>query len=378
MFFDQIESEFRFFTANNVPFFGLTEVTTPPFPFGLSASAGALPRPAPDSIDYFIDVPTRLYWNLTVQRQVATNTVVHLGYVGSQSYHLTRNSDANAALPTLLPDGTKFYPEGTPPRKNPALGGNRFISTEATSSYHGLQWDVIQRLSAGLRAKMSYTVAKSLDSASVVISQHSTGTSAATMDPDDLGRDRGLSSFDVRQNLSLNFNYEFPWRTQAGVLGRLVGGWQVGSIVSIQDGTPLSAQTGSPFSRDQARSLSDRPNLKAGASNNPVLGGPDRYYDPNAFELPPAVPGQAPGGVYGNLGRNTIIGPGLVNFDFDLAKSIPFNEQLRMDFRAEFFNMFNRANFGLPNVLVFQSSVGRITQTTTTSRQIQLGLKLIF
>ena len=389
MFFDQIESEFRFFTANNAPFFSLTQVDSPPFPSGFGTGTGSVRTLAPDSIDYFIDVPTRLYWNFTLQRQVAANTVVNAGYVGSESYHLTRNSDQNAALPITLSDGTKFYPltstGGNPPRKVTTLGGNRFVSTDANASYHGMQLDVIQRLASGFRAKASYTLAKSIDNASVVIAQHSTGTPANTMDPDDLGRDRGLSSFDVRQNLTLNFNYDLPWTNQDDLLGRIVGGWQVGSIVSIQDGTPFTAQTGFAFSRDQNRSIADRPNLKPGRSNNPVLGGPNKYYDASAFELPPAVPGQAPGGVYGNLGRNTIIGPGLVNFDFDLAKTIPVTEQVRMDFRAEFFNLFNKANFGLPDFTLFTATdgvvrpaAGRISTTTTTSRQVQFGLKLIF
>src|SRR5581483_9035485 len=127
---------------------------------------------------------------------------------------------------------------------------------------------------------------------------------------------------------------------------RLIGGWQLGSIISIQDGTPFTALTGFNSSNDLARSTSDRPDLKPGARNNPILGGPNRYYDPNSFVV-------APAGRYGNLGRNTLVGPGLVNFDFDLIKTIPMNERFRMDLRAEFYNFFNHPNFGQPDNTVF-------------------------
>ncbi len=119
------------------------------------------------------------------------------------------------------------------------------------------------------------------------------------------------------------------------------------------------------------------PNLRTGANNNPILGGPDRYFDPQVFELPPA-------GFYGNLGRNTTIGPGLVNLDFALAKNFPLHEEARLQFRVETFNLFNRANFAIPQRRVLTATgatignAGRITSTTTSSRQIQFALKLTF
>ena len=139
----------------------------------------------------------------------------------------------------------------------------------------------------------------------------------------------------------------------------------------------MTVLSGFNRSRNQANTFADRPNLRPGASNNPVLGGPDRYYDPNAFELPP--PGQ-----YGNLGRNTLIGPGFWDVDFSLVKITPVGERLKAEFRAEFFNILNHANFGLPSLATFNTdgtvrgAAGRITSTANTSRQIQLGLKVSF
>jgi hypothetical protein len=108
-----------------------------------------------------------------------------------------------------------------------------------------------------------------------------------------------------------------------------------------------------------------------------VLGGPDRYFDPSAFEL-------APAGFYGNAGRNTLRGPGFANVDLGVVKVIPVTERVKVDFRGEFFNLFNRANFGLPEGNIFSTNgtvrgaAGRIRDTTTTSRQVQFGLKVLF
>ncbi|OFW32735.1 MAG: hypothetical protein A3J28_07890 [Acidobacteria bacterium RIFCSPLOWO2_12_FULL_60_22] len=321
-------------------------------------------------------MPTRLHWNFGIQRQITANTVFNANYVGSHSYHLTRNSDANTAVPQILPDGRKFYPAGAQ-RKNPALGGNRTVSTDVNASYQSFQLDFNQRLSQGLRSKVSFTYAKSIDDASITISQHALGNAQSTQDPDDPGADRGLSSFDLRRNLVVNFTYDVPASHWAGVAKTLLGGWQIGTILSVQDGTPFTALAGFSRSRDLARSIADRPDLRPGASKNPVLGGPDQYYDPSAFVLQPL-------GFYGNLGRNTLISPGLVSLDFSMVKITPLTERTRLDFRAEFFNLLNRANFGLPDNNVFQpngvvrGAAGRIQSTTTTSRQIQFGLKLSF
>ena len=119
------------------------------------------------------------------------------------------------------------------------------------------------------------------------------------------------------------------------------------------------------------------PNLRAGASNNPVVGKVEQWFDPTAFELPAA-------GFYGNLGRNTVIGPGLVNVNMSIVKTFRPREQHALAFRTEFFNLFNRANFGLPNRVAFTSTggyaanAGVIQSLATSSRQIQLGLRYSF
>ncbi len=391
VFYDQIQEEFRFFTATNVPFFGLTEVRNPSFPFGLASSAGTVPTPTPDGIDFNLKTPTRLQYNFSIQRQVAANTSVTVGYVGSHSYHLTRQSDANSAVPTFPEPGVKFYPAGSP-RKNPALGGARFITSDANSFYQSLQFDVIQRLSSGLRAKFSYTFAKNIDEASALTSQQTLSNPNAPQDPDRIRADRSLSGFHLKHNVATNVTYDLPGQKITGPARYALGGWQLSAIVSLSSGTPFTAQTAFSNSRDLQRTIADRPNLSSGFSNNPIegvtagcqgvtagrkLGTPDLYFDPCAFVLPAL-------GFYGNLARNTIIGPGFVNFDFSLVKMTTITERYKLDFRAEFFNLFNHANFSIPGHDLFQSnrnrilSAGRINATNNDSRQMQFGLKLIF
>ena len=177
-----------------------------------------------------------------------------------------------------------------------------------------------------------------------------------------------------------------------GGWGKAIGGWQVGGIFLVNTGEPITALTGFSRSRSQNRILADRPNLRAGASNNPVLGGPDRYFDPLAFTLQPA-------GFLGTAGRNILPGPGTANWDFSLMKEVPLGflgEGRRLEFRAEMFNLLNRVNLynhsrlgNTRGAAVYTGTetrgsttplptAGVIDRTVTDSRQVQLALKLIF
>src|SRR6266404_3545553 len=136
-------------------------------------------------MDPNLNVPTRLQYNLGVQRQLTTNTALNIGYVGSHSYHLTRESDANVTMPQILPGGVRFYPANTP-RINPNLASSRVISTDSTSFYNALQMDLSQRLSHGLRTKVSFTYSKNIDDSSGDGSSLALGTPASTENPDNL------------------------------------------------------------------------------------------------------------------------------------------------------------------------------------------------
>jgi hypothetical protein len=374
-FYDQLIHEWRQYGCCNPPFVSNLTVSNPIFPLGLSGP-GTVPAPALGLIDFNSKIPTKLEWNFSIQQQLTQNGVLNVAYVGAHTYHLTRNFDPNTPIPQILPGGTAFYPAGSPER-NPAFGPSEYIVTDASSSYEGLQTDYTQRLSRGLRGKVSYVFSKGIDDSSGPQVGYAPGEPSQTYNPYDRKADRGLSAYNTKHNTAINFTYDLPGAQLRGVTGKFFGGWQVGSIVMAYSGLPLTVQTGFRNTRNGERNLADRPSLRPGASNNPILGGPDHYFDPNAFVLP------APG-TYGNLGRNTLIGPGFANVDFVLDKMTSIGERVKSEFRAEFFNVLNHPNFGFPSLAVFSSNgtvlgaAGRITSTANTSRQIQFGLKLSF
>ena len=195
--------------------------------------------------------------------------------------------------------------------------------------------------------------------------------------------DRGPSAFQARHNLTFNWSWEIPaGASMTGIAAGLFKGWQVNNVTTIQSGQPFTVRLG--FNRSgnlntTSFSMNERPDLKPGYSGNPVLGGPDRYWDIGAFAL--AAPNTR-----GSLGRNTLVGPGLVNADVSLVKNIPLRPQQSLQIRIEGFNLLNRPNFAVPSGrIAFTNAAGdvapnwgRITSTVTTSRQIQVGAKYLF
>jgi hypothetical protein len=193
-------------------------------------------------------------------------------------------------------------------------------------------------------------------------------------------RDRGPSAQDVPNQASISGAYELPFgnvgATRRVAPTKLLGGWRLNWIVAMLSGFPFTPQVGSNQSGDGNTRNPDRPSVNPAFHGPVILGTPDRWYDPNAYLLPVS-------GTYGNLGRGVLRGPNLRAFDMSLFKNTAFTENIRLEFRAEFFNLLNHPNFGSPNPTVFTGgaispSAGIISSTTTTSRQIQFGLKLIF
>jgi hypothetical protein len=252
--------------------------------------------------------------------------------------------------------------------------------TDANSIFNAFLVSAKQRFGSGSQFQVSYTLSRSIDeSSNTQVREIATNLGGETMDAYNLRADRGLSSFNVSHNFVANYSYSIPFPADlTGIAGKLLAGWQWNGIVSLASGTPFSV--GNQFDRaNQQTSLrNERPNLLPGRSNNPVLGGPDQYFDLSAFELQPA-------GFFGNLGRNTVIGPGLANVDLSLVKDTALGGERRsLQFRAEFFNVFNHPNFGLPANYLFLNpttrigSAGRINTTSTSSRQVQFALKYYF
>ena len=362
------------YMLRQTPFSQFATDTNPPFP---NPFANGVKRPLQqnDMIDPNLKTPTMYHYNVSVQQQLGKHHMVEAAYVGSRGVNLLRNYEGNTAYPVIQPDGRYFYPPGAP-RRNQNFGPIFVLASDAHSWYDSVQLRYVRQLSAGFQLQASYTGAKSMDEASHLQRGQGRNAPAFTMIPDQPEADKGYSSFHVAHALSVSSVYSPPRLNGPAALEMLVNGWQIGGILRMQTGTPFTAETGFNRSRDGASTIADRPNLRPGASANPVLGGPTRYFDPTVFELPEP-------GYYGNVGRNTIFGPGLATLDMLIGRDFQFG-RAKLELRLEGFNVLNRANFGLPRNLIFNAqgqipgSVGSITTTTTSARQIQLGIKAVF
>lgn len=391
LFYQQLLSNVWFIDiVRQPPFFGIAQMRNPPFlaVFRTIDPAGITPNL--QSLDFDLDQPYIMQYNLSLQREIASNTSMSIAYAGSRGNHLLYVRMANAAVPVILSDGRKFFPAGSQ-RRNPNFADDARQSSWAQSFYNSFQLSLRRRFAKGLQFQVSYTFSRSIDEGYDRWDFTQFGGTTGFQDPDDHKVGRGLSDFHVSNNFVFNYTYDLPIGPGQriggdlnGAAAKLLGGWQINGIVTLADGAPFTATLGYNAARDGVLNFTITPNLRAGASNNPVLGGPDRYFDPTAFEAQEL-------GFYGNLGRNTIIGPGFANFDFALIKNTfirSLSENFNVQFRAEFFNLFNRPQFANPagqqRVIIINQgqginpAAGRITSTVATSRQIQFALKVIF
>jgi len=357
---------------------------------------------APQGVQADAKTPTVAEWNFSVEQQLRSTTALRVAYVGSFGYHGLLSVDPNdisaqtcsdaagcqaggaatsgvpaaAASQSHVPQGARYIPVGT--RPNPYLGAGFFWYTEGNSRYNALQSEVTHRLSADLQFRASYTWAKNLDMNSGLTGAQSQNQSQMAMDRNDLRRDWGPSALGVASQGSISARYELPFgRGKRGGLGdKLIGGWQLNGIATLLSGFPFTPVIGANRSGDGDTRNPDRPSLNPGFTGPVVLGQPGQWFNPNAFSLPAF-------GTYGTLGRGVFTGPGLADVDVSLLKNTDLSERVRLQFRAEFFNVLNHTNLGTPNPTVFSgsafnASAGLITTLATTPRQIQFGLKLIF
>ncbi len=230
-----------------------------------------------------------------------------------------------------------------------------------------------------------YTWSKALDDGDSLNATAAGNAPGLVMNPLHLPADWGPATYDVRNVAVINGSYELPFghgrsflSAVSGWRGGLVSGWTLNSIVTLQDGFPFTPQLSFNPSNNGDTRNPVRPSVNPAFSGPVVLGSPNQYFNPAAFVVPP-------NGTYGNLGRDTFIGPGLSTLDLSLLKDTKITEKLGLQFRAEFFNILNHANFNTPNLIVFTSAAGVpsptagvITSTSTTSRQVQFALKLMF
>ncbi len=386
LFDDEILPKYYFFSGSlNPPFTQRSSVVNPAFPNLLSKFDPNHILYQLQTTNYNLQNPYALQFNLNIQRSLPGDWVVSAGYSGSRGVHLLRIGDANLAPFTIVGGIKVYHPELG--RRNANFASITQRISDAQSFYNSLQWSAQKPFSHGLRAQFSYTFSRAVDDSSGVNSQDYTDGSPYVLDFYDRKADRGLSTFWAQHVFVGNWSYELPFaKSMTGAGAVLLKGWQLNSITTVQTGHPFEVRLG--FNRSGNLNtvnyaMHERPDVKPGFSNNPILGDPARWWDVNAFQLQPA-------NQRGNLGRNTLIGPSIVDFDLSLAKSFAMDEKRKFEFRAEAFNLPNHPNLSVPSGLTAFTGAGAngnptiapnwgvISTTVTTSRQIQFGLKFIF
>ncbi|OFW41698.1 MAG: hypothetical protein A3J28_06735 [Acidobacteria bacterium RIFCSPLOWO2_12_FULL_60_22] len=335
-------------------------------------------KPQADGVEWNITQPKAYKWSMDIQQQVAPGTTAEIGYSGTRGTHLYRVMMLNATQSEMR-DGRRFYLADRPLFNN-NWNRMRWRLFDAVSDYHGLRVSVNKRFSRGLQFQSSYTFSKSTDDFSSWIGSDLGAADRAGYMTEHF---HGLSGFDVRNSFYTNFVYDLPGAQWTGAAGKLLGGWSLSGILRLNSGHPITLLADQP--RQGANRLQfvegSTLDLAPGADQSPTRPrNPNQYFDPSSFLFPTPF-------FAGNLGRNHLIVPGIANFDITLIKSTPLpvlGEAGSLQFRAEFFNLFNRANFGIPAFNLFdqtgrpRSNAGEITETRTTSRQIQLALRLVF
>jgi hypothetical protein len=388
MYFNTNSSQNLIVTVTNPPATPRVVFPNPTFPNPpFERASGLSVRP----IQWDVETPRVQVWNLNVQREIFGSTSLMIGYAGSRGHHLLRSNDVNTATPIVGADGLPFFPAGAP-RANPAWTTVELKSSDGDSWYRALIVEARRRWANGFMAQSSYTWSKAEDTtqASTFFSDATNGTTSAFPEfiPD---YNKGLADFHAEHNWVLNFSYDLPFaRDAAGAVGAILGGWRLSGIVNMRSGNPLTVFV----QNNRSRSLwqpslgpgigRDRPSYAPGfGPDNAVTGDPNRWFNPDAFVLQPA-------GTFGNTGRGDFIGPNLRTVDLSLVKDTAWpalGSGGRLEVRIEAFNIFNRANFGPPALVAFTGTVdneqplasfGRVRNTVTSARQIQLGVRVRF
>jgi hypothetical protein len=428
--YNDLQDALGYRADQNAPFnpvYSIANTTVSKLPLDPTAAVPAGAKLVPGGVQPDMQTPTLISWSLRIERELSPNTALTVGYVGSHGYHELIGIDANEPIPTICPASpcpavyptvnasatppvtiTTGFPAGSPlagaavpagsfyvpsgaPRANPTLANTWTWFSEGTSSYNALQVDLRRRFSHGLSLRGVYTFSKTLDDGDSLNQTTAGNAPGLASNPLNLASDKGLATFGVKNIAVINALYALPFgRGQSfanGIEGwsnNLVTGWSVSSIITAQSGFPFTPQLSYNPSNNGDTRNPVRPFVNPNFTGPVILGKPGQWFNPAAFIAPPSA-----GGFYGNLGRDTFIGPGLATWDFSVLKDTRIRERMNLQFRAEIFNLLNRANFNTPNLIVFtpptaanptglSGTAGAITSTSTFSRQVQFALKLLW
>jgi Carboxypeptidase regulatory-like domain len=320
-------------------------------------------------------------YNFGVQYELMPDVVLDVAYVGNKGTKLNGFRNLNQRAVITNPDGS----QSAGARPYLAFGDIQWMENRVSSTYNSLQMRLEKRFSHGLSGMVSYTLGQALTGAVDHISTSGGGAGIDTgvfREPQDaynLRAERGPSEFDVRHRLVVNYIWEMPFgrdrrygKEWSRGLDFVLGGWQLTGIHAVQSGLALTATLGGSTVLNIGGERRARPNL----IGNPELPEDQRtvarWFNTDAFAAFSPAP-QA----FGNAGIGIMRGPGMANFDFTLAKNFRVNDRRSFQFRTEFFNAFNHANFGPPNIMRDSSGFGQIL-TAANARIIQFGLKFYF
>ncbi|MEO7275675.1 MAG: TonB-dependent receptor [Vicinamibacterales bacterium] len=339
-----------YFPDPQLPLLTLYDPFPASFPVFIPQSATAYQRD--------LQTPWMEHWNVNVQRQYGRSRAIEIAYVGSRGHDLISARDVNQAAASAAPLNL---------RPNPLFADITLIESRAASKYHALQIKYQQRAARGLSMLLAYTLGKSTDDASGFFT--STGDPNFPQNSLDPGAEQGRSSFDVRNRFSASFAYELP-------LGGNV--WlrdiEVQGIVTIQSGRPFTVA----LRPDLDNSNTGRSNLGFGNNDRPNLTGDatldhptaEQWFNTAAFSIPAF-------GTFGNAGRNILTGPGYKNVNLAVIKYVPFGSGVRLQLRAEAFNLLNRTNLDLPDAYLGSFTFGQVL-SAGSPRRIQFGVRAVF
>jgi hypothetical protein len=306
-------------------------------------------------------------WNLTVEREVLQNLLARMSYIGNMGRRVPYSVDTNLAV--YIP-GESTVGNTQQRRPFPQFGQNLTARSQGTSSYHALQFEVERRLT-NLSLQANYAWSKSIDEQS---SDPTPGQSGSLAVPFDRRLNRGLSDHDVAHRFVTSYVWDLPrLNGSSGFVRRVLGGWQHSGIWTLQSGRPFSITSGrdnslSGINRDYADLTGEPVELDTGRPRNQLLA---EYFNTAAFTTNAL-------GTFGNAPRNLLRGPGLFGLDMAVMKMIAIRENVRFQLRGEFFNAFNRPNFGNPRTNQRQSSRFGKIEGAGDPRIIQIALKVLF
>ena len=349
--------------------------TATPFP-GAGTGAGTVVGTEVQGVSQPLGIPVKYQtpefyqYNLTIERQLMKDLALEVGYVGSQGRHLGVRYNINLPICVTAPcTATANFV-----RPYPQFGDIQYQAQVANSGYNALQTSLRRRFTDGLTLLVSYTFSRAIDTASST-NDSTSGTQKFPQNPYNLRDEKGLSDFHRKHQFSASFNYGLPFgkghrflADASGVTETLFGGWQLNGIITILSGRPFTPQ----YNSNASNSGNQRPNIVGDPFANVPAG---LYFNPAAFRQPVATPTDL--NLWGNLGRNALIGPGYRNADFSLLKNFRLTEKTKLQFRAEVFNAFNHPNFHIPEFRLDFPNAGQFTDVEE-GREWQFALKLLF